>query len=196
MNAGHIDRFFGVLASELNRPAAVTITGAAAGSLLGYVRPSQDIDFAIRLLRDRGHHWPIVEAAVTRTVKLTNIQANYAEDIDRWGMISLLDYARHTRPYKRFGTLTVRVLDPAYWAIGKLTRYLESDIDDLRGVLGKQRPSPKKVIAVWSRALRASPRSSACTQFRQHVEHFLRAYGRDIWGSSTDVDALVRYFTA
>ncbi len=194
MNAGHIDRFFSVLASELDRSATVMITGAAAGSLLGHVRPSQDIDFSIRLVRGHGHDWPTVEAAVARTVKLTSIQANYAEDIDRWGMISLLDYTRHTRPYKRFGKLTVRVLDPAYWAIGKLTRYLRPDIRDLVAVLKAQRVPHEQAVRIWGRALRASPRSAVCELFRRHVEAFLRQNGRKIWGKGFDADAAVNAF--
>jgi len=124
MNRRQIDTFFRVLAEQSNEKVTILLTGAAAGAVWGHVRPSVDVDFAVQL-RTRGKKtWEKVEAAIERTVRLTGIQANYAEDIDRWGLITLLDYKRRARPYRRFGLLQVRLLDPAYWSVGKMTRYL------------------------------------------------------------------------
>lgn len=194
MTGRQIQRFFQVLARELDEPATVIITGAAAGSLLGHVRPSLDIDFAIRSSRHDRRSWQRIEGAVERTVRLTGIQANFAEDIDRWGLISLLDYPRHTHPYRRFGKLNVRVLDPAYWSIGKMSRYLDPDVRDLVSVLKRQRVPASLLVRVWARALRASPRSMALSQFRRQAENFLRAYGRAIWGTRFDSEQAIRLF--
>lgn len=182
MTERQIRRFFRVLARELSRSARVIVTGAAAGSLWGSVRPSLDIDFGITLARGGRAGQDALEAAVARTVQLTGIQANYAQDIDRWGPISLLDYRRHTRPYRRFGTLEVRLLDPVYWSIGKISRYLVPDVQDLLVILKRRRVPTRRLVQTWARALRASPPSPARAQFRAQAEHFLLAYGLDVWG--------------
>lgn len=194
MTERQIQRFFRVLARELNRSARVIVTGAAAGSLWGSVRPSLDIDFAITLARRDRRGQDALEAAIARTVRLTGIQANYAQDIDRWGQISLLDYRRHTMPYKRFGTLEVRLLDPVYWSIGKISRYLDPDVQDLLAVLTRRRVPTRRLMQTWARALRASPPSPARAQFRAQAEHFLRSHGRAIWGRSFDAQAAIRHF--
>lgn len=194
MTSQQIQRFFRTLAKEWPHAARMILTGAAAGSLLGRVRPSVDVDFAVRLSRRTLAAWKDFEAAVARTTGLTGIHTNYAEDIDRWGSISLLDYTRHTRPYRTFGKLDVRLLDPAYWSIGKLSRYLDPDVRDLVAVLRRQRVPVDRLIRLWAIALRKSPRSLASTQFYQQAEHFLRAHGRAIWGRTFDAEDAVRRF--
>ena len=194
MNQRQIHTFFRVLARELHQPARIIVTGAAAGSLWGSVRPSLDIDFGITLARSSRARWEALETAVARTVKLTGIQANFAEDIDRWGAISLLDYRRRTIPYRTFGKLEVRLLNPAYWSIGKISRYLDPDIRDLLAVLKRQRIPAKRLSRLWGLALRSSPRSTACTQFRDQAEHFLLTYGRTIWGRRFDAEDAIQQF--
>ena len=194
MSPKAIDRFFSALANEFAGPATIIVTGAAAGSLWGHIRPSQDIDFGLRLGGRGRAGWERFQTAVNRTVQRTGIQVNYAEDIDRWSSITLLDYRRHTAPYRRFGKLNVRLLDPVYWSIGKLGRYFDLDVDDVVTVLRRQHVPAASTVRVWGRALRESPRSTAITQFRNQVEHFLRAYGKTIWGRSFDPEAAVRQF--
>ncbi|MCM8794836.1 MAG: hypothetical protein NC819_03435 [Candidatus Omnitrophica bacterium] len=185
------------MSRETDRQITVVLTGAAAGSIMGSVRPSLDIDFGIDMRAggsSRGKTWASVEAAVRATSRKTGIAVNFSENLDRWSSISLLDYAGHTKPYKRFGRIHVRVLEPAYWAIGKLSRYVQSDISDLRRVLKTQSPSPLPTVRLWGKALKASPRSTACFQFRQHVEHFLQRYAREIWGDRLGADRAIREF--
>ena len=189
-----IERFFQTLAREFGGAAAIIVTGAAAGSLWGHIRPSQDIDFGFQLVGHDPTGWEQFQAAVDRTVRQTGIQANYAEDIDRWSSITLLDYKRHTVPYRRFGKLKIRLLDPVYWSIGKLGRYFDLDVDDLVTVLRHKKVPAASAIHVWATALRASPRSTAVTQFRIQVGHFLRTHGRTIWGRQFDAEAAVRQF--
>ena len=194
MDRRQIDRFFHVLAREFDASGRVILTGAAAGSLWGHLRPSLDIDFAIRLAHHDRTRWARFAAAVDRTTRLTGIHAHYAEDIDRWGPIALLDYRTHTLAYRRFGQLDVRVLDPAYWAIGKLSRYLDPDVQDLVSVLTRRRVAVERLVRILGRALRSSPPSTACFEFRTHVEHFLRTYGRAIWGRRFDPEQPLRRF--
>lgn len=188
-----IERFFRTLAQEFGEPATVIVTGAAAGSLWGHIRPSQDIDFGAQIGGDPTG-WERFQAAVNRTAQRTGIQVNYAEDIDRWSSITLLDYRRHTVPYRRFGKLSVRLIDPVYWSIGKLGRYFDLDVDDIVTVLRRKHMPAASTIRVWAKALRASPRSTAVIQFRSQVEHFLRTYGPAIWGRKFDAEAAVQHF--
>ena len=196
MDPSQIDRFFETLAEQLHEPVRVILTGAAAGSLLGHVRPSLDVDFAIVATRRGPQAWTRIEAAVERTIRLTQTQANYAEDIDRWSSVTLLDYRRHTTPYRRFGTVEVRLLDPAYWSIGKIGRYLPPDCRDLEAVLKQQQVPAGRLIRLWAKALRASPRSPALAQFRDHAEDFLRTSGPAIWGARFDSSQPIKQFRA
>ena len=187
MTRRRIEHFLGVLARELDRPARAYVTGAAAAALWGRVRPSVDVDLGIELLGprgDRSQSWQVVEAAVTRTTRLTGIPANVAEDIDRWGMITLLDYRRSSRRYRRFKKLDVRLLHPTNWSIGKLTRFLDSDIRDVTTVFREKEVPPSTAARTWGRALRASPASTAQSQFRRNVEYLFTRQGRAIWGKS------------
>ena len=195
MSPRQIERFFRALARELDQPATIILTGAAAGSLWGHVRPSLDIDFAIRPVRRGGASWTRIEEAVSRATQRTGVAVNYAEDIDRWGPISLMDDRRHTTLYRRFEALEVRILDPAYWSIGKISRYLDPDVQDLVGVLSREQVPAKRLVALWAKALRSSPRSTACTLFRRQTEHFLRTYGKTVWGKTFDVEAALRQFS-
>lgn len=194
MHPARTSRFFRTLAREFNAPARIILTGAAAGSLWGHVRSSQDVDFAVQLPGGHPADWERFQAAVARAAQATGIQVNYAEDIDRWSSITLLDYRRHATAYRRFGSLDVRLLDPAYWTIGKLGRYFEVDVDDLVAVLKRRRLPVEPLVRLWARALRESPRSAAISQFRAQVEHFLRTYGRALWGARFDPDEAVSRF--
>lgn len=194
MNRRQIDTFFRVLSKQWGEPLVVLLTGAAAATLWGQVRPSVDVDFAVQVTRWNKETWEKLEAAIDRTVRLTGIQANYAEDIDRWGLITLLDYKRRTHPYRRFGPVQVRLLDPAYWSIGKMTRYLDPDVRDMVQVFKRQKVPADRLTRLWGRALKKSPRSTALIQFRRQVEDFLRTYGPTIWGRKFDAGKTIRRF--
>ena len=196
MDKKQINRFFRVVAQGLDWPVKVILTGAAAGTLLGHIRPSLDIDFGIELIGKSKKGWQKVEEAIAQAQKVTGISVNYAQDIDRWGSISLLDYRKHVRPYHVFGKLQVNLLDPAYWTIGKMTRFLDSDIWDVVEVISKEGISSQKLVQLWGKALWTSPRSTASVQFRQHVEHFIRQHGKSIWGKRFNPELSVQLFQA
>ena len=192
-----INRFFKILAGRLDQETYVLLTGAAAANILGQVRPSMDIDFAVRIKRGNRQAWMKMEEAIQKAVQMTGIHANYAQDIDRWGLISLMDYLKHTLPYQRFGTIKVEVLAPAYLSIGKMTRYLAPDIQDMIHVFRKQRTSHLLLSRTWGLALRKSPKSTALFHFQKQVEDFIRRYGRKIWGKQFDRNqAILRFHEA
>lgn len=61
----------------------------------------------------------------------------------------------------------------------------------------RQRVPPDRLARLWGRALRASLPSTARMQFRRHVEHFLRSYGRRVWGKRFDpAPSLARFSRA
>lgn len=194
MKRAQIERFLATLARELDVPGRAYVTGAAAAALWGHARPSVDIDLGLELAGESAEGWLRAEAAVARTSRLTGIPASAAEDIDRWGMITLLDYRRTSRLYRRFGRLEVRLLHPVQWAIGKMTRFLDADVHDVAAVFKGRKVSPLSAARTWGRALRASPRSTSQFQFRQNVERFFAQEGPSIWGRSFDAASAIRAF--
>src|SRR3989344_5508257 len=132
MNQKQIDRFFQALNENIKdaakRKIKIVLTGAAAGTLMGGNRPSIDIDFGIECDKKYSKN---IEAAIKKASDISGIAVNFSEDIDRWSEITFLDYKRHTKRYKTFGAVEVSILSPDYWSIGKFTRYLGPDVDDL-----------------------------------------------------------------
>jgi hypothetical protein len=194
---GDIHRFFEDLGRRIHRPVQVLLTGAAAGILQGMERATLDIDFEIRLKgsageSDAGDPWEAVQAAIDDTARATGVTPQYDEDIDKWSSIALP--SKRSRLYRRFGRVEVRILDPVLWAIGKLTRYLSTDIQDLRIVLKNANVSPKAAVKVWGTALGISPASSIQSTFRKQVEAFLDHYAREVWGRTADSLELKRLF--
>lgn len=196
MKKRQIDNFFILLNKNLKDVKdihlKVILTGAAAGILLGGDRPSLDIDFAIECKR---RFLEYIEEAIKKISIISGIEVNFSEDIDRWSQITFLDYKRHTIPYKTFGTVEVTILSPEYWAIGKLARYLDPDVDDLIKVLRNNHTDPLKLAELLGRALLNSPRSSSTYLFKNNVEHFFRSYGTAIWGKGFDCDRCLLNFT-
>lgn len=195
MRKALIHRFFRELDRELGRPAEIIVTGAAAGALLGVVRPSVDIDFEIR-----PKSWPKaggpfeLREAIQRAAQRTKIAVNYSEDIGHWSMIDLLDYRRTARPYRVIGRLRVKIISPEYWTIGKMGRFYQADLRDVLRMTQRKRLKPKTLLPLWGRALRSSPLSPALGSFRRNVTYFIEHYGRKIWGKDFDPQKGVALF--
>jgi len=194
MNIRQIDTFFKILDDELQQDADIILTGAAAGIIHGSSSPSMDVDFEIELKDPGEAKWKRLQAAISKVLDKTGITSDYAEDIDRWGMITLLDYRKKTVLYKKYGKLAVRVLDPAYWSIGKMTRFIDPDIQDMIQVFRKKKTPALRLAKVLGRALKESPRSKELMLFRRQVESFFESYGKKIWGKSFDPDKVIGQF--
>ncbi len=194
MTPRRIERYLEILAKELGRPARAYLTGAAAAALWGRVRPSVDIDLGLELRGVGPGSWETIQHAVDRTTRLTGIPASVAADIDRWGMITLLDYRRSSRLFRRFGKLEVRLLHPVNWSIGKLTRCLDPDIFDVMAVFRHQAVPWTQAARTWGVALRASPASTSQFQFRRNVEAFFATRGRVVWGKAFDAEIAIHKF--
>src|SRR5438094_115547 len=137
MKISDVQKFFMELDRRIKTPLRVVLTGGAAAVLQGVKRATHDIDFELTLKRPRragpAESWDAIEKAIEETGRVTGVVPQYAEDIDRWSAITLP--SKNSTRYRQIGKVEVRILSPDLWAIGKLTRYLSSDIGDLRTVL-------------------------------------------------------------
>jgi hypothetical protein len=187
-------RFLGALAARLPCPLTVVLTGGVEAMLLGGRRPTGDIDFWVVLAAARAGRWSDVERAIGEAAAVAGVPVQYSTDIDRWSQIAVPTARRRTRLLRRHGRLSVHLLDPACWAVYKLARYLESDVEDLRAVLRRQRVPAARVARLCGESLRSSPRSAQLFLFRRQVEHFLRAHGTAVWGARFDPRAAIGTF--
>lgn len=171
-----IDRFFHEVSIKIKRPLKVYLLGGVAAWFQGGVRPTEDIDFGVdRLSSD-------INEILAETSRALQIPIQFSDDPQRWGMINIPSWTRGAKLYRRYGRLLVYVMAPGRWAIGKLNRYLESDVEDIVAVFKKQKPPLSPTLHLWRRALRESPHSSDQQLFKNQVDHFLKNYGQKIWG--------------
>lgn len=194
MKKADIHRFFENLNLRVKRPVRILLTGGAAAILQGVERATFDIDFevALKKVADPLHDWDAIQKAIADTARATGITPQYSEDIAQWSSIALP--AKEGRLYRRFGKVEVRILNPGLWAIGKLARYLSTDVQDLRIVLKTSKTLPKTMVKLWGTALGISPASSSQGTFRKQVESFLEQHAREIWGVQADSEELKRLF--
>ena len=190
-----LHRFFLELDRELARPAEIILTGAAAGSLMGNIRPSLDIDFEIRTKGRMGSREKAsLQQAVNKVSSKMRMAANYSEDISRWSMINYLDYRKTALPYKTIGRLRLKLIAPAHWTIGKMTRFLEIDIRDMIKIIKKKKLGSQSLLRLWGRALASSPLSLASGRFRDNVIYFIEKYGKVVWGKKLNVKKATSLF--
>jgi len=186
-----LSRFFRALASQLPCRAKLVLTGGGEALVLGGSRPTRDLDFGLAAPE---RFWSDVERAVTHASRVAGVAVQYSQDIDRWSSVAIPVRRRRTRPFRRFGRLSVHLLDPACWAVYKLARYLDSDVEDLRAVLRRERVSSPRLARLCGESLRTSPRSPVLFTFRKQVEHFFRAHGRFVWGTKFDAERTIALF--
>ncbi len=190
MRKRQIDFFFRELDRALGRAAEIILLGASAGSLMGHIRPSLDIDFEIRL-RGPARRTEVADR-ILATARKAAVAVNFSEDVSHWSMVSYLDYRRTARPYKKFGKLNVKLIAPAYWTLGKIARYHALDIRDVAAIIRKQKLQPAPLVRLWKRALASSELSLELGQFREHAVHFLKTRGPRLWGKTFRPDLYIR----
>lgn len=189
-----LSRFIAALAPRLRGPVKLTLTGGSEALLLGGKRPTGDIDFELRVSGRTKGRWTDVEAAVAAAATEAGVVVQYSADIDRWSPVAVPARRRGGRLHRRLGQLSVHLLDPACWAVYKLARYLDSDVEDLRAVLRRQRVSSDALARLCGTSLRTSPRSTQLFLFRKQVEHFFRNHGRAAWGRGFEADRAIAVF--
>ncbi len=185
MHKRQIDFFFRELDKTLGLKAEIILLGASAGSLMGHIRPSFDIDFEIRPVRKVKDKKGFQEKIMTVSRK-AGVAVNFSENVGHWSMVDYLDYRKTAVAYKVFGKLNVKLIAPRYWTIGKIARYYALDARDVAAIIRKQKLDPKPLVLLWKRALDSSDLSLELGQFKKHAAHFLKTYGRRLWGKRFD----------
>jgi hypothetical protein len=194
MKRRQIDLFFRELSAGLESRADVILAGAAAGSLMGHVRPSMDIDFEIRARGSSKKNFKQIQNAVQKASQIAGVAVNYSENIGGWSRIHYLNYRKTAVFYKRIGKIRVLLMAPEYWTIGKMARFLELDIQDILKVVRAKKLKAQRLVRLWARALRASDLSLELGFFRDHVMYFLKKYGRRAWGRRFKPEPVIALF--
>ncbi len=189
-----VDRFFLEVSRYWKHPTQVFLLGGAGALILGGARPTLDVDFEVRFVSHAPAPWDDFEEAVRKASLKTGLGAQYAESVERWSSLTLLDYRRHARRVGSFGAIEVRVLEPEYWSIGKMGRYWDQDIQDMRTVFRRQRPDPMRLSRIWSKAIAQSPKSTQLALARRQALHFFQTFGKEIWGDSFPSASVQRLF--
>lgn len=158
--------------------------------MLGGTRPTGDVDFGLAT----SGSLPAVERAIGEAARACGLAVQYSTDIDRWSSVAIPPARMRTRPHRRIGRLSVHLLDPKCWAVYKLARYLDTDVDDLLVVLRRERPSAAALARLCGESLRTSPRSTHLFSFRRHVEHFFETHGPAVWGHGFDPSRAIAGF--
>ncbi len=178
MKKKDIDYFFKAASKRVQIPAKIYLTGGIASWFMGGKRPTQDIDFALQCEKQ----WEETARVLRETSEGLKIAIQFSEDISRWGMIGYSNFRKGARLYKNFGKISVFLLDPIIWSVGKITRYTADDIKDMEAVFKKMKVKPENLVKLWAQALLESPRSSAQSLFVKKVRDFLENSGLKIWG--------------
>ncbi len=192
MNLAQAESYFNDLGRQLPAQTVIVLTGGIAASLLADARTTDDIDFAV--IKPLVRHWDEVSGLLTRLAAKRGIQVQFSEDLDRWSSVTLLDWKKHTRLHRKSGKLEVRILDPLYFSIGKITRGTERDVQDLRAVLRAQKTGWEPLVRLWAKALKKSPRSTALPLVKRQMLAFLKDEGPWVWGKRFKPEEAVGLF--
>src|SRR5207249_4459444 len=137
-------KFFSALARRVPCPVKLTLTGGSEAMLLGGTRPTGDLDFELALPPGCARLWRAVEEAVAAAAAETAVTVQYSADIDRWSSIAVPTAKRRTRLRRRVGRVAVHLLEPRCWAVYKLARYLDADVEE--GAVTRVLPARPHVV--------------------------------------------------
>lgn len=188
-----LDHFFKTLSEEWPHRVEILLFGGAAGLIMGSTRPTRDVDFEISFA-SKNVNLENFERVIERVKERTGIDTQFSEDAARWSMISFLDYAKHKRPFKHYGKISVFFLDASYWSIGKVSRYWDQDIKDMILVFRKEKTDPLVLARLWRKALHQSPTSTRLFNVKKQMSHFFKTHGPKIWGKKLPLEKILPLF--
>lgn len=194
MKPKDIDLFFARLGNDIPFSITIILTGGGAGILEGVSRATRDLDFQIVLKKTTPESLEAFRRAIQKVEEKTRIAAQYETNIETWSSIVWPEPKPKSYRYKRFGRVEVRILDPLWWSIGKIARYLAHDVSDVVTVFKTMRVSPRRAAKAWGRALGRSPLSNAQPIFQRQAIQFFGQHARQIWGRRTDPKTLQELF--
>ncbi len=196
MNQNDLDIFFTELDKSLQIACSIILTGASAGMLMGHIRPSLDIDFEITPLKTSDKHLlaDSLPKAINTATKVMPVAVDYSGDISHWSQISYLDYRTTAQSYKKIGLLDINIIAPEYWTIGKMTRFVAQDIEDIKVIITSKNIQPIPLINLWAQALTSSELSLTCSAFKRNVNNFINAFSKELWKKPPQ--DLIKHFAA
>lgn len=195
MKPRDVERFFRALARAWPFPADCILIGGAAAVVEGSLRPTDDVDFEVAFGGDiSSEDSELFAGAVHDAERASGFGGQFTEDIGPWSTVALPPYRNRTRPWKRFGPIAVRLLDPASYTVTKLCRGAAHDFEDVVFVSGRRRVAWGTVARACGIAVRSSPRSTRLRAFVRRVEYLFRTHGRKLWGRRFDPEAAIRLF--
>ena len=192
MNLNQAEAYFTALGKQLPVHTVIVLTGGIAASILADARTTDDIDFA--LIKPLTQQWDAIALLLKKMAQKHGIDVYFSEDLDRWSSVTLLDWKKHTKLHRKTGALEVRILDPLYFSIGKITRATSRDIQDLKAVLMAQKVGWKPLLKLWAKALKKSPRSTALPTVKKQMENCIKEFGAEIWGKKFKVEEALALF--
>lgn len=169
-----IDLFFQKISEKC--PAVIGtiyVTGGAALILYGIPLMTVGIDFEI----PEG----LSEEKIMAVSKEMGIPVQFGTDIERWGMTALAGYREQSKPYKSFGGLTVKIVDPLNLIAPKLSRFLDRDIEDVKVLIENFKISRHQLLEHLKQVYARSPISTEKGLFRNQVAQFLKDYQQELW---------------
>lgn len=195
MKPRDVEQFFRALARAWPFPTDCILIGGAAAVAEGSTRPTDDVDFEVAFGGDVSVEDPEVFAgAVHRAERATGLGGQFTEDFGPWSPVALPPYRNRTRPWKRFGPIMVRLLDPAHYTVSKLRRGATHDFEDIVFVSRRRRVAWGAIARACGGAVRLSPRSTRLRAFVRRVEYLFRTHGRELWGARFDPESAIRLF--
>lgn len=184
MTSRDIDRFFKALAREWPYPTEILLIGGAAAVIGGSRRPTYDVDFEVAFGGRRSSEDAEVFAVALRKAEdASGVQGQFTEDIGAWSPITLPPWRGSASPWKRYGPITVKLLDPAFYVVSKLRRGDADDFADLVLVARKSGVNWRRVASLCGRAVKLSPSSTILRGFIRRVEYFFSVRAREVWGT-------------
>jgi hypothetical protein len=194
MRPKDIDHFFTLLAKGISFPATVLLTGGGAAILSGVSRATQDLDFQITLTPTSQARREALQKAIAQVETKTGIMAQYDTSIETWSSIAWPSPRPKFSNYRRFGSIQVRILDPLWWSVGKIARYLSYDVSDVITVFKRMKVQPEEAMHAWGKALGRSPLSNMQSIFKRQAFDFVARHGRVIWGPQIRAEHLQELF--
>jgi hypothetical protein len=143
-----IDLFFRALSKRYNQPAELYLIGGGALVLLGYSRPTLDIDY---VGSDNPSLWTDLQRVIDQLAKEMNLDL---EAVPYQEMIPLPSGYDHRHILIReYGALKLYIFDPYSIALGKLDRGSESDLEDIAFLVRNNFITTSQLAQVKSEAL-------------------------------------------
>ena len=191
MEREKLDKFFEGISRRLKSPVRVYLTGGTVSYLWGGNRPPEGTSFGLHCsgpaVWDLQHEMEAVSQSTGLPHKIKSLPGL----LER---VYLPDYKKGAKLWKRFGRLSVYLLNWKVWSIGKISRGESSDHQDLRVVFQKLRPSPFEVLKIWEKAFASGMTPLQHQTYVRSVETFFQKFCQEVWGVHMDPQKVLTLF--